>query len=353
MLNEQFQDLRILHPSAWPIVPRLLCGLGACLVVMLCSGFFYAKSDWQAQNIEARKEIELKDAYKTKLQQVTNMNLDGLHKQKTQAGLYVAVLENQLSGKAEMGALLSDINQAGVGRGLQFELFKPRQVSIKDYYAELPIDIKVVGTYHDMGGFASDIANLSRIVTFNNMQLSVGKDGLLVLDAVMKTFRYLDTDELMAQRKVDDVKKQRIVFVPTLVEPKNFIPFAYGGKTQLDPYNPAKFSTSFAKGQPRSGNLQVNSQPSQHMPSPKENVESYSLDEIKLVGVIQKSGVHYALLQADKSLFQVKVGDVVGKNRGVITRIGEHEMAIKEVIANAAGTLIERKAKLELQEKSQ
>jgi type IV pilus assembly protein PilO len=102
-----------------------------------------------------------------------------------------------------MDALLSDINQAGLGRGVQFELLKPRQVSIKDYYAELPIDIKVVGTYHAIGGFASDIANLSRIVTLNDMRLSVGKDGLLVLDAVIKTFRYLDAGELLLRQKVE------------------------------------------------------------------------------------------------------------------------------------------------------
>jgi len=107
-----------------------------------------------------------------------------------------------------MAALLTDINQAGSGRGLQFELFKPAQVVLRDYYAELPIDIKVTGTYHDIGAFAADMANLPRIVTLNNMTLSTGKDGVLTLDAVAKTFRYLDPDEVQAQRKAADAKKK-------------------------------------------------------------------------------------------------------------------------------------------------
>ncbi|MBV8620675.1 MAG: type 4a pilus biogenesis protein PilO, partial [Curvibacter sp.] len=111
-------------------------------------------------------------------------------------------LEKQLPGKAEMSALLSDINQAGLGRSLQFDLFKPGQMVVKEYYAELPIEIRVTGKYHDIGAFASDIAHLSRIVTLNNLVLSPGKDGsTLSMDATARTFRYLDPDEVAAQRK--------------------------------------------------------------------------------------------------------------------------------------------------------
>jgi type IV pilus assembly protein PilO len=107
-----------------------------------------------------------------------------------------------------MAALLSDINQAGLGRGLQFELFKPGQVAVKDYYAELPIDIKVTGSYHDIGEFAADMAKMPRIVTLNNLSLSTGKDGVLSLDAVAKTFRYLDQEELDAQSQARKKKKK-------------------------------------------------------------------------------------------------------------------------------------------------
>ena len=110
-------------------------------------------------------------------------------------------LEKQLPSKAEMDALLSDINQAGLGRSLSFELFRPGNVSVKEYYAELPITLRVTGRFHDVGSFAADVANLSRIVTLNNLSVTPVKDGSLVMDATAKTFRYLDGDEVAAQRK--------------------------------------------------------------------------------------------------------------------------------------------------------
>jgi len=134
--------------------------------------------------------------------------LEGLRKQKIQVEHYVSALEKQLPSKAEMDALLSDISQAGLGRGLQFELFKPGAAVPKDYYAELPIDIRLNGSYHDMGAFASDVAHLSRIVTLNNLSIGAGKDGALTLDAVAKTFRYLDPEEVASQKKAQKgVKK--------------------------------------------------------------------------------------------------------------------------------------------------
>ncbi|AMO98313.1 pilus assembly, PilO family protein [Collimonas arenae] len=178
----------------------LFTGVGGRLV-------FYWSDQQDELNAGEQKEVQLKEQYKSKIQQA--INLDALRKQKQQVAEYVVTLEKQLPSKAEMDALLSDINQAGLGRGLQFELFKPGQVVVKDYYAELPINIKVNGNYHDVGSFASDIANLPRIVTLNNMNLVAGKDGSLSLDAIAKTFRYLDKDEVAAQRKVADSAKQK------------------------------------------------------------------------------------------------------------------------------------------------
>ena len=131
------------------------------------------------------------------------VNLGELRKQKLQVEEYVTQLEKQLPGKAEMDALLSDINQAGLGRSLQFELFRPGQISVKDYYAELPIAIRVTGRYHDIGSFAADIANLSRIVTLHNMNLVSGKElnGVLSMDATARTYRYLDPVEIEEARK--------------------------------------------------------------------------------------------------------------------------------------------------------
>ena len=137
------------------------------------------------------------------------MNLDALRKQLEQVQQYVTQLEKQLPSKAEMDALLSDINQAGLGRSLQFELFRPGQVSVKEYYAELPISVRVTGSYHDIGLFAADIANLSRIVTLNNLTLTpvANREGMLTMDCIAKTFRYLDQEEIALQQKAQGAKK--------------------------------------------------------------------------------------------------------------------------------------------------
>ena len=205
VVSSQFRGLNGRHPGQWPLIPRLLCGVGMLVAVVVAGWFFYWDGQLEELNLGAKEEEKLKEEYKAKIQQA--INLDGLRKQKEQVSEYVATLEKQLPSKAEMDALLSDINQSGLGRGLQFELFKPGQVVVKDYYAELPIDIKVTGNYHDVGAFTSDIANLPRIVTLNNMSLVAGKDGTLTLDAVAKTFRYLDAEEVNAQRKAAAAKK--------------------------------------------------------------------------------------------------------------------------------------------------
>ena len=205
-MGAQFEGLSGRHPGQWPLLPRALCGVGVLAVVLAIGWFAYLDGQLDELAAGQAEELKLKEDYKSKIQQ--SINLEGLRKQKAQVGEYVATLEKQLPSKAEMDALLSDINQAGIGRGLQFELFKPGQVVAKDYYAELPIDIKVTGNYHDVGAFSSDIANLPRIVTLNNMNLITGKDGALTLDAVAKTFRYLDADEIAAQRKAAADKKK-------------------------------------------------------------------------------------------------------------------------------------------------
>jgi len=204
-LAAQFEGLQGRHPGLWPLAPRLLCAAGVMAAVLGLGYFFYWSGQFDEQDMLAAQELKLRDDYKAKMAQA--INLDALEAQQQQVNRYVERLEKQLPSKAEMAALLSDINQAGLGRGLQFELFKPGQVVVKDYYAELPIDIKVTGTYHDIGEFAADMARMPRIVTLNNLALTAGKDGTLVLDAVAKTFRYLDQDELDAQAKARKAKK--------------------------------------------------------------------------------------------------------------------------------------------------
>ncbi len=198
-LSAQFRDLNGIHPGLWPIVPRMLCAVASVVGVLVVGWYFYWSGQFTELTNGQQQEVTLRDDFKMKLQQ--SINLEGLRKQKIQVEHYVSALEKQLPSKAEMDALLSDINQAGLGRGLQFDLFKPGLATPKDYYAELPIDVRLIGGYHDMGAFASDIAHLSRIVTLNNLTISTGKDGILTLEVVAKTFRYLDPEEIASQKK--------------------------------------------------------------------------------------------------------------------------------------------------------
>ena len=200
-LKSQFTGLDPNDPSQWPAIPRNLLFLGVCAAVVAALWFLWLK-DVDAELVaEKTRETQLRETYKSKVAQA--VNLDALRKQLEQVQTYVTQLEKQLPSKAEMDALLSDINQAGLGRSLQFELFRPGQVAVKEYYAELPITLKVTGTYHDIGLFAADIANLSRIVTLNNLSLTPvqNREGVLTLDGTAKTFRYLDDEEIAQQQK--------------------------------------------------------------------------------------------------------------------------------------------------------
>jgi len=200
----QFRDLDLKDPVSWPVVPRYGLFVLIAAAVVVVSWFAFLSSSEDELVAEQAKETKLRDDYKVRLTKA--VNLDALKKQREQVQQYVTQLEKQLPSKAEMDALLSDINQSGLGRSLQFDLFRPGQVNVKEYYAELPIAVRVTGRYHDIGSFASDIANLSRIVTLNNMLIVPGKDGVLAMDATAKTFRYLDKDEVASQRKASPPK---------------------------------------------------------------------------------------------------------------------------------------------------
>jgi type IV pilus assembly protein PilO len=204
----QFRGLNPNEPGQWPALPKLLAFIGVALLMVLAGWFVVLKAEHETLDGERAREPGLKTDYRAKLAQA--VNLPELRKQKLQVEEYVTQLEKQLPGKAEMDALLSDINQAGLGRGLQFELFRPGSVVVKDYYAELPISIKVSGRYHDIGAFAGDIANLSRIVTLHNMSITSAKDSsTLSMEAIARTYRYLDQAELEAVRKAAADKKAK------------------------------------------------------------------------------------------------------------------------------------------------
>ena len=206
-IQRQFRNLDPNDPSVWPALPKALLYVAVAVAVAALLWFVVLK-DYEAElDAERATEVTLREDYSKKM--VKAVSLEGLKKQREQVQQYVTQLEKQLPSKAEMAALLSDINQAGLGRSLQFEVFRPGAMVTKEYYAELPITLKVTGRYHDIGAFASDIAFLSRIVTLNNLSIAPGgKDtDVLSMDATARTFRYLDADEVKAQRNAAKGKK--------------------------------------------------------------------------------------------------------------------------------------------------
>ncbi len=205
----QFRGLNPNEPGQWPALPKIAAFSAAIAAVVAVGWVAIISTATEELERERDREPTLKADYRNKLGQA--VNLSELRKQKLQVQEYVTQLEKQLPGKAEMDALLSDINQAGLGRGLQFELFRPGQVEVKDYYAELPISIRISGRFHDMGSFAADVANLSRIVTLQNMtiaQLPRDSSGNLSMDATARTYRYLDAAEVEGQRKAKAAAQQ-------------------------------------------------------------------------------------------------------------------------------------------------
>jgi len=199
-IADDFKHTNWKDPGTWTFAPKLLV-LIAILVAIPVAGFFGV---WQGQIEELEKGLQqeetLKKDYLAKKTQAVNLDL---HKQQLrEIDTQFGALLKQLPNKSQMDALLVDINQAGLSRGLQFELFKPAaSEAVREFYSELPIQVKVVGTYHDMGAFAADVGQLPRIVTLNNVSIDAGKDGNLTMDVTARTFRYLDEDEVAAQRK--------------------------------------------------------------------------------------------------------------------------------------------------------
>jgi type IV pilus assembly protein PilO len=205
-IAEDFKTLDPKDPGAWPLVPRIIILLGMFLALLLLAGWFGWQGQLEDLNAKEQEEVKLKDDWLSKKRQA--VNLDEYRNQLAEIERSFGALLKQLPNAAEMESLLVDINQAGLGRGLQFELFKPGSEAIKDFYAELPITINVTGSYHDFGAFAGDIAKLPRIVTLNDINVAPGaKSGdTLMLTAIAKTFRYLDEEEVAAKKKEEKAK---------------------------------------------------------------------------------------------------------------------------------------------------
>ena len=199
MTLDDIRRLNIRDAGNWPLLPKIVI-LGVLLFLILVAGaFFDWRDQFEALDKAQDEEIKLREAYASK--KAKAVNLDLYVQQLKEIEQSFGALLKQLPNKSEMDALLTDINQAGLGRGLQFELFRPAtQERMADFYAELPISVRITGNYHDMGAFASDVAQLPRIVTLNDVGI-VNDKGTLIMEATAKTFRYLDEEEVAKQRK--------------------------------------------------------------------------------------------------------------------------------------------------------
>ena len=207
-LADDFRNLNPQDVGAWPLLPRVTVLAGLFVGVLAAGGWFIWSDQLETLNTRVQEEIKLKDEFVAKKTQAVNLDL--YTQQLNEIDRSFGALLKQLPNKSEVESLLVEINQSGMGRGLQFELFKPGQEIAKDFYAELPINVRLTGSYHDFGAFAGDIGRLSRIVTLGNISISLApqaKDGSLVMDAVTKTYRYLDEEELAAKRKAAQAAK--------------------------------------------------------------------------------------------------------------------------------------------------
>lgn len=206
-LLSDFRTLDPKDPGLWPVLPRIIILIGMLLVILILGWWFGWRVQFDDLDAKRQQEASLKEEWRTKKSQA--VNLEEYQKQLAEINRSFGALLKQLPNASEMESLLVDINQAGLGRGLQFDLFKPGTESLRDFYAELPITIRISGSYHDLGAFTGDIAKLPRIVTLNDIEVTTVKDsGSLTMSAVAKTFRYLDESEIARQRK-DKVTKDK------------------------------------------------------------------------------------------------------------------------------------------------
>jgi len=206
-LAQDFKGLDPNDPGVWPAAPRIAVFIALLVGTVVAAWWF----DWRDQAIllEQREaeEVQLREQWTMKKRQA--VNLDEYKRQLEETDRQFGALLKQLPNRAEMDSLLSDINQAGLGRGLQFELFKPGSDVVRDFYAEMPISVRIVGAYHDLGAFASDVARMPRIVTLNNISIVGQGQGTLKLEAKAITYRYLDEEELAQQRQQAKAAKGR------------------------------------------------------------------------------------------------------------------------------------------------
>ena len=199
MTLDDLNNLDLKTLADWPLATKLVALAVLCVAIVTAGWWFVWRGNMEALDVTKQKETELRAVFTTKKNQA--INLEAYTKQLVDIEQAFGALLKQLPNKQEMDALITDVNQAGLGRGLQFELFRPAAETVSEFYAETPISVKVTGGYHDIAAFVSDVSKLSRIVTLHDINMSPAKDGVMNMDAVVRTYRYLDDEELISRKQ--------------------------------------------------------------------------------------------------------------------------------------------------------
>ncbi len=199
MTLDDLNNLDLKTLADWPLATKLVALAVLCVAIVTAGWWFVWRGNMEALDVTKQKETELRAVFTTKKNQA--INLEAYTKQLVDIEQAFGALLKQLPNKQEMDALITDVNQAGLGRGLQFELFRPAAETVSEFYAETPISVKVTGGYHDIAAFVSDVSKLSRIVTLHDIKMNPAKDGVMNMDAVVRTYRYLDDEELISRKQ--------------------------------------------------------------------------------------------------------------------------------------------------------
>jgi type IV pilus assembly protein PilO len=358
---DSFQGLDLNQPGEWPLPPKIVA-----YILAVCTGFvlvwFIALSasvDTLVQAFAQESELLIqRDQLNTQVKLIPSLRKQGVDLERV-----VKQLEQSLPNRAEMDLLLSDINQIGLNRGLQFELFRPGKETLHDYYAELPIALHLSGSYNNIGLFTADLAKLHRIVTMQDMHLSLpqvqhpkfnavnkrtsasaNSADDLSLKVTLNIYRFLDASEVNANRSHPNksvVRPKRLYEAPQPFEAEPFL--------SMSAYHP--FHEMRLLGVTNPMGMPISESMNAEFLRPKGPLESYALDQIIMVGSLRKDGRAYALLRASDVIYTVRLGDYLGLNFGKVVRLSDSAVQIREWFQTPAGEWAQRTRSLELQEK--
>ena len=339
--------------AAWPRPWRLACAALVAVMVATTLGASVMASLLERWRMAQAHEAEARIAHAQA--SALAAQLPQLRARQRQAGAVLAELEQQLPGKQEMADLLSSINQAGLARGLQFELFKPGEPAPQDQYVAMPVSVRLRGNYHAIGAFAADLAHLPRIVTVQSLSLAASKQGPPVLEALLHAFRLPDAAEMAEQQaRAARLQKGKPPAVPGWRAPALSPPLSPPLSARLSPfiardYDAEQLPDPFGAPAPVLVARTGTGMAAPDLRRVREPLESVAMTSLTMVGSVRHGGAFDALLQAGPRVLRVAVGQYLGPDHGRVTAIEEQALHYREVLQDAGGAWRERRGSLPLQ----